>query len=77
MWQRLNIIIGCIALAVVALVSLAPHPANALAGCCKKSTDGNSWAITDYDIDDCEKHNESDEDNVLKQAGKWWWDISC
>jgi hypothetical protein len=77
MLHRLIVLAGFCVLAVTTLAALQSAPANALAGCCKMKNDG-LWTITDLSVDDCKSQNqELDGDNVLKQAGRVWWDISC
>ncbi len=77
MWHRLLICAGCLASVALALGVLSSGPANALAGCCKQANEDGSWEFTDLSIEECESQNEEDGDNVLKEAGSWWWDISC
>lgn len=67
---------GLLALSVLALVTLETAPAQALAGCCKVKK-GGTWAITKLSVEECMSENAADNDNMLQEAGKVWWDISC
>ena len=50
----------------------------AQSGCCKFRPDNNAqWRITDLNFDACRAHNSADDDDVLEQRGKFWWDILC
>ena len=78
--KKLVLILGVVLAAPLFSVMLpCGNQVFAVSGCCKeRKSEGQPWFNNGKNFSACRKLNQRvDGDKILRQTGRYWWDVGC